>query len=352
MPTFSYDLSHAAQLARLERLMWTALTEHYGLDGPAAAVEVQQYEDKAVWRITPPDRDSSFVARLSVRDGRPAHQQRSEMRWLESLAHAHTVAVPDPVTTTSGHYVVPIEVPDHDEPATLALLHWLPGTAEPPIAQHGVAQKMGTATAHLHQHAATVHLSDFDRPVWDAQTILHRGHALTGPGAPEQLGADGTAALRKVTELITPALEEGGPNDRGRIHGDLHRENMIALPDGGVGVIDVDDCGTGHYLLDIATILSSVHRIAHNEPGGYEELTRSYLDGYTQVRPLPTDFSRLLEPYLLLRDAFILNFVTTAAPVNADVASWGPRRIGGIVVNMQAYLEGHPYPGALAMHRP
>ncbi|MET8956697.1 hypothetical protein [Streptomyces sp. NPDC004533] len=42
---------------------------------------------------------------------------------------------------------------------------------------------------------------------------------------------------------------------------------------------------------------------------------------------------------LLLRDAFILNFVTQNAPVNADVASWGPRRIAGIVANMQAYLD-------------
>ncbi|MEU1520501.1 phosphotransferase [Streptomyces sp. NPDC005811] len=202
----------------------------------------------------------------------------------------------------------------------------------------------------VQEHEATVHLPDFDRPVWDAQTILHQGHALTGAGAHEQLGTDGTAALRKVAELITPALEEGGPDDRGRIHGDLHRENMIARPDGGVGVIDFDDCGTGHCLLDIATVLSSVHRIAHPEPGAYEEFARAYLDGYTQVRPLPTDFSRLLKPYLLLRDAFILNFVTTAAPVNADVASWGPNRITGILASMQAYLEGRAYPGALHMH--
>ncbi|MFJ9968696.1 phosphotransferase enzyme family protein [Streptomyces avermitilis] len=347
MPTFSHDLSHAAQLDLLEGLTRAALTESYGLDGAAASVEVQQYEDNAVWRITPPDRDSSFVARLSVRDGRPAHQQRSEMRWLESLASARTVAVPEPVTTTSGHYVVPINVPGHDEPATLALLHWLPGTAEPPYRQPGVAQQMGIATAHLHEHAATIHLPEFDRPVWDAETILHNGSALTSPGAHEQLGAHGTTALRKITELITPALQEGRPIDRGRIHGDLHRENMIALPGSGVGVIDFDDCGTGHYLLDIATVLSSVHRIAPKEPGDYEDFARAYLDGYTQVRPLPTDWARLLEPYLLLRDAFILNFVTTAAPLNADVASWGPRRIAGIMANMQAYLEGHSYPGAL-----
>ncbi|MGW1194410.1 phosphotransferase enzyme family protein [Streptomyces sp. NPDC002536] len=350
MPSFSH-LPHAAQLDLLERLTRAALTERYGLDGAAVRMEVQQYEDNAVWRVTPPGR-GSFVARLSVRDGRPDHQQRSEMRWLESLAVSRTVAVPEPVTTTGGNYVVPVEVPGHDEPSTLALLHWLPGTAEPPYRQPGVAQEMGRATAHLHEHAATVPLTEFDRPVWDAETILLKGNALTDPVAQERLGADGVAALRKVTELIAPALQEGGQDDRGRIHGDLHRENMIAMTGGGIGLIDFDDCGTGHYLLDIATVLSSVHRIAHKEEGAYEEFAHAFLAGYPQVRPLPTGFARLLEPYLLLRDAFVLNFVTAAAPVNTDVASWGPRRIAGILAHMQAYLEGHPYPGTLASEQP
>ncbi|MFF3127951.1 phosphotransferase enzyme family protein [Streptomyces sp. NPDC057908] len=349
-PSFSH-LPHAAQLDLLEQLTRAALSEYYGLNGGAVRMEVQQYEDNAVWRVTPPGR-TSYVARLSVRDGRPAHQQRSEMRWLESLAASHTVAVPEPVTTTGGHYVTPVEVPGHDEPSTLALLHWLPGTADPPYRQPGVAQEMGSVTAHLHEHAATVPLAEFDRPVWNAETILLKGHALTDPAAQEQLGPEGTAALRKVAELITPALQEGAQDDRGRIHGDLHRENMISLPDGGIGIIDFDDCGTGHYLLDIATVLSSVHRIAQKEPGAYAEFARVFLAGYAQVRPLPADFARLLEPYLLLRDVFVLNFVIAAVLVNEAVAnSWGPRRIAGIVASMQAYVEGRPYPGALTWER-
>ena len=171
--------------------------------------------------------------------------------------------------------------------------------------------------------------------------------AHTDPAAQAQLGTDGAAALRTITELITPALQEGGTADRGRIHGDLHRENMIAMSDGGIGIIDFDDCGTGHYLLDLATVLSSIHRVAHTEPGAYERFAHAFLAGHSDVLPLPADFDRLLEPYLLLRDAFILNFVTAAASVNADVASWGPRRTAGITANMQAYLSGHRYPGAL-----
>ncbi|MFF9436852.1 phosphotransferase enzyme family protein [Streptomyces sp. NPDC014735] len=339
-------LSHAAQLDLLESLCRAALSEHYGLDGDVVRMEVQRYEDNAVWRVTPPGR-TSYVARLSVRDGRTTRQQRSEMQWLESLAVSRTVAVPEPVTTADGRYVVPVEVPGHGEPSTLALLHWLPGTAEPPYRQHGMAQEMGCATARVHQHAATVPLLDFDRPVWDAETILFKGHALTDPTAQKQLGTSGTDALRRVAELITPALQEGGQDERGRIHGDLHLENLLALPGGGVGVIDFDDCGVGHFLIDIATALSSVHRIARKEPGAYEEFVRAFLAGYAEVRPLPTGLVRLLEPYLLLRDAFILNFVTAAAPVNAVVASWGPGRIAGIVASMQAYVEGHPYPGIL-----
>lgn len=131
VPSF-FCLPHAAQLDLLESLTRASLSEYYGLDGSAVRMEVQRYEDNAVWRVTPPGR-SSFVARLSVRDGRPAHQQFSEMRWLESLATSRTVAVPEPVTTVGGRYVVPVEVPGHDELSTLALLRWLPGTAQPPL---------------------------------------------------------------------------------------------------------------------------------------------------------------------------------------------------------------------------
>ncbi|MEU7385067.1 hypothetical protein AB0A91_35020 [Streptomyces sp. NPDC042207] len=103
-----------------------------------------------------------------------------------------------------------------------------------------------------------------------------------------------------------------------------------------------------HYLLDIATVLGSIHRIAHKTPGTYESFAHAYLAGYTSVRPLPADFDRLLEPYLLLRDGFVLNFVTAAVLANEAVATtWGPGRIAGIVASMQAYLDGHAYPGTM-----
>ncbi|WP_280426391.1 phosphotransferase enzyme family protein [Nocardia carnea] len=345
-PALFSDLDHAGQLELLEKLARTALAEHYNLDTTNLVMRVQQYEDNAVWRAITVD-GTSYVARLSIRDGRPAHQQRSEMRWLESLAADGAVAVPSPVTTPDEQYVVPVEVPGHDQPATLALLHWVRGTAEPDYRQPAVAEAMGAATAYLHDNAAKVELPDFDRPVWDTETILTKGNALTDPVAREQLGTEGFATLQAVADRITPRLSAVGTVGHSRIHGDLHRENMIALPDGGVGIIDFDDSGHGHPVLDIATALSSIHRIAQAVPGAYDEFARRYLHGYARVRPLPTGFDELFEPHLVLRDVFVLNFVTSAVPVNAAVAQWGPDRIAGILANMRYYLDRSAYPGSL-----
>ncbi|WP_280718174.1 phosphotransferase [Kitasatospora sp. MAP5-34] len=114
-----------------------------------------------------------------------------------------------------------------------------------------------------------------------------------------------------------------------------------------MGVIDFDDCGTGSFLLDIATVLSSVYRAAGGEPEAYAAFADAYLAGYSRLRPLPKGFNDLVEAYVLLRDTIILNFVTAAVPANAAVTEWGPRRIAGILASMAEHLEGQPYPGTI-----
>lgn len=341
------ELDHAAQLDLLERQARTALAERYAdLAEPGLALSVQQYEDNAVWRADTSD-GRAYVVRLSVRDGRTADQQRSEMRWLHSLATTRAVPVPAPVPTIEGDYVVPVDVPWHQEVCTLAVLTWLPGTAEPPFREQGMATAIGEATARLHQNSTTIPLSDFDRPTWDGVSVLEEGHALTDPTAHALLGSDGLHVLRRITDHVMPALAHDPHLDRGRVHGDLHRENLLALPDGDIGMIDFDDCGTGHYLLDIATVLSSIHRLCRDDPAAYAQFAQEYLAGYADVRALPSDTVDLLDAYLVLRDGFILNFVTAAIPANDKVADWGLRRITGILADMRAYLDKATYPGSI-----
>ncbi|MFF2403444.1 phosphotransferase [Streptomyces goshikiensis] len=167
--------------------------------------------------------------------------------------------------------------------------------------------------------------------------MLDRGYALTHPDHP-LLGANGAAVLRAVAERI----HARGPipeRDRGLIHGDLHRENMLLTPNGSIAVIDFDDCGLGAYTLDIATVLSSIHRLCRNDSEAYADFAYRFLTAYEKIRPLPESMDRF-EDFLLLRDTFIVNFVTSST--NTEVATWGPRRPDAGTPR-QRHLPRHPH---------
>ncbi|MEU8942677.1 phosphotransferase [Streptomyces goshikiensis] len=337
MPLFE-DLPRDIQLAAMENAARTTLANRYGIT--PGAFTLQQYEDNCVYRI---ETDTGpHTVRMSVRDGRPPHHQASELAWLDSLARAHTVTAPRPLTTTDGTFITETIV-EGLGPSTVAIFEWVPGHAEPPFREPGIAEGMGAVTAQLHHHAQTTALPDnFARPTWDAADILDRGYALTHPDHP-LLGANGAAVLRAVAERI----HAHGPlpeRDRGLIHGDLHRENMLLTPNGSIAVIDFDDCGLGAYTLDIATVLSSIHRLCRNDSEAYADFAHRFLTAYEKIRPLPESMDRF-EDFLLLRDAFIVNFVTSST--NTEVATWGPRRVAGLIAQMQAHLAGDTYPGTL-----
>ncbi|MFD6465639.1 phosphotransferase [Streptomyces goshikiensis] len=334
------DLPRDTQLARMEDVARTTLNDRYGITpGPFT---LQQYEDNCVYRTD--TADGPYTVRMSVRDGRPAQHQASELRWLDSLTRTSTVAAPRPVTATDSAFVTETAVPGLGS-TTIAVFGWVPGQAEPPFREPGIAEGMGTVTGQLHHHAANTALPpDFARPTWEPADILDRGYALTHPDHP-LLGDDGAAVLRAVAERI----HAHGPvpsSDYGLIHGDLHRENMLLTPEGTIAVIDFDDCGLGAYTLDIATVLSSIHRLCRDEPDVYADFTSRFLAAYEKVRPLPASMDRF-EDFLLLRDAFIINFVTSST--NSEVANWGPRRVAGLITQMRSHLDGQPYPGTLAI---
>ncbi len=156
-------------------------------------------------------------------------------------------------------------------------------------------------------------------------------------------GLEGVEVIRAVGARIRRTLPPTG-SDWGLIHADLHRENLIVTNGGTIAVIDFDDCGYGYYMLDIATVLSSVYRQVVDDPAAYRAFAGRYLDGYQQVRPLPQSFDRL-DDFLIMRDMVIVNFVTHSK--NPTVGAWGPGRVRGIVEQLRYYVDGELYGGAL-----
>ena len=122
----------------------------------------------------------------------------------------------------------------------------------------------------------------------------------------------------------------------GLTHADLHIGNLL-IDHGRVGVIDFDDCGWGYYLLDVATVLSSLRRVV-SDAHTYATLRAAYLAGYAEVRALPAALDAQLATFTVLRAMVIANFILGST--NAEVQTWGLPRLAGIIRGLERYLAG------------
>lgn len=76
------------------------------------------------------------------------------------------------------------------------------------------------------------------------------------------------------------------------VHGDMYPENIL-YKDGEILPIDFEDCGFGCWLWDLAVALSQ-------QPWteAWYRQREAFLDGYTQVHPLPESQLRYLDLFV------------------------------------------------------
>jgi Ser/Thr protein kinase RdoA (MazF antagonist) len=77
------------------------------------------------------------------------------------------------------------------------------------------------------------------------------------------------------------------------IHGDLHLSNFIKTPDK-LYLIDYDDCGYGWFLYECGCTL-----MQYNDP--LEELSQSWIRGYTGIRNLSDKDLEMIPVFILMR---------------------------------------------------
>lgn len=128
--------------------------------------------------------------------------------------------------------------------------------------------------------------------------------------------------FRRVTdeglELIIP-LFDGLPHLR--LHGDLHRGNILDRGDDGLLMIDLDDMCNGPALQDLWLLLPGRHGEVGRETGLLAE-------GYEDFRPFPWEQLKLMEPLRLMR---MIHFIAWCARQRRDrdfpahFPDWGSR---------------------------
>ncbi len=339
--------SRKVQLTKLRDLALDTLRA-YGIDKPTK-VRNLRYEDNAVYEVVERSGERHAL-RLSINEGRSPSEQSAELFWLNSMRSAG-LAVPKPRNTIKGDWVLEVETPLLEQPATAVLFAWLDGAVEPPYSRLGVAAKLGSMTARMHNNASTLRLpTGLSRPSWNPIDLFETGSAMTSPNASAMLSASDRSVLTAVAERVHARLD---PliSDQHLIHADLHRENIVFTPERDIAIIDFDDCGFGDPGLDIATVLSSVYRQTRDaRPGTYERFALDLIAAYSAEAELPRSLEHFSD-LLVLRDMVITNFVTHSQ--NPTVAMWGADRVRGIMEQMQTFLKTDLYPASLPqIHTP
>ena len=193
---------------------------------------------------------------------------------------------------------------------------------------------LGEITAKIHNHSiGWTRPTDYERLDWDFDHLIGQTPYWGDWTQAPALDAERTNLLADLAALIRNRLEiyGQGPDRFGLIHADMRLANLLV--DGPqTKVIDFDDCGLGWFLYDFATALSFME-----ERPDVPELTRSWVTGYTQERPLPPHDLAEIPTLLMLRRMAIMAWIGSHA--ETDLAKeLGPEYTAGTCVLAAQYL--------------
>ena len=278
-------------LAKAAALKW-------GQEG--ARLQFVAGRENQVYRVS--DASGEYALRIK----RPGYRNRieleSELQWMAALDRAG-ILVPRPVPSLKGQLLE--QVDGH----LVDLLTWLPGqtlgtllTGCSDADAQVLFQHLGRDMALFHAASdAWVKPAEFSRAAWDAEGLVGEaplwGRFWAHPG----LSAEDTALFEAFRTRAAQDLRQMDAGlDRGLIHADLVRENVL-ISDGRMGILDFDDGGWGYRVFDLATTLLKLLDLPH-----FSQLKQALLQGYLSVRSIDT---RSLDLFLALRAVTYVGWV-------------------------------------------
>jgi Ser/Thr protein kinase RdoA (MazF antagonist) len=237
---------------------------------------------------------------------------RSEIAWLRAIRNGTDLRVPEPLASTDG--AVTVEASVAGETRVCSVLRWMDGRIFEETARPVHLRRLGAAMAQLHAQAdGWTPPPGFVRIRWDHETFFGHGMVYGETPAAEcwtLLPAGLRRRFRAVAERAGEVMGEDG--DRGLIHADLHLGNAV-FHRGRVGLIDFDDCGTGHRLYDVAVALWELR----DEPD-YLPYRDALLEGYRAHRDVDVT---LLDDFIAVRQVAFALWFTGMARVNPEFAA-------------------------------
>ena len=157
---------------------------------------------------------------------------------------------------------------------------------------------LGAAMATMHLVAPGFALPDgsalptFDDPLWWTEDFLLSEKSVLDAEAKELI----TQALSAIKSGVSKFYVNATPRI---IHADMHGGNVL-WHEGGLSVIDFDDCGLGLPLQDLATALYYLDT---------PEQDAAFKRGYESIAPIPQCSDKEMKMLFLQRRIVLLNYL-------------------------------------------
>ncbi len=304
-------------------LRWIAWEAVQAFDLPGeAAVRLLRQGNNTVFEVAAGG--ERFVLRVHRPGYRSTSQIESELRILSAIAgrlQQHAVRTPVPVAARDGRWTVSVPDPavpgPGDGPLVCDLLTWVDGRVLRP--KRGLGERashdIGRGLALLHAALDEADLGEVDRPRWDLDGLVSdASHHGTGglSSLRERLPDADRERVDDVIELAADTLdlleEEDYPT--GIIHGDFILLNCHLVREHhgwSVGIIDFDDCGWGHRLVDLAPLIENLA-----DSPDRRRLITAFLAGYRSNFELPPTTEMHLPTLMALRQVSSCTWVVSA----------------------------------------
>jgi Ser/Thr protein kinase RdoA (MazF antagonist) len=319
--------TYRTQVTRLRKLAHNALV-HYPF-------EIASVKLIAHWNNTTFDVLNRMGERFVLRIGRPGFQDLpqvlSEIFWLGRIDRETDLSVPGVAVSKQGEGVVKMGAEGVPEERLCVLFHRRRGHFYTRGLRPHHYEKAGRFMACLHQFSQSfVPPDSFTRKMWTVETALgcvqnvdqNAFRALLRPGDDAVYSAV-RDWYSEVWHTLGLRREVYGP-----IHGDFHPGNILFMSDG-VGAIDFDECGWGHYLHDVAVALMGIRKDER-----YADLRTAFLKGYRVVRDLPEVLDGALNGFTAGR---LLGLAVWTAGVTDH--PWNTRRAARVVADTMDELK-------------
>jgi Ser/Thr protein kinase RdoA (MazF antagonist) len=200
-----------------------------------------------------------------------------ELAFLHHLG-ARGLPVVAPVPDRNGDYRFAVEASEGRR--DVVLFRWVPGRPLTRAPSAELARRAGALAAEIHRAG-----DDF-RPHRQPRTTDYAGLlARELPSLLETLAhrPNDATYCAEAGSAIVAALEDVSAEKApvGPVHGDMHAGNLFVTQDGGVTIMDFDNCGEGHYVEDLTCFRwSDAHR------GRDPSIADAFIAGYEAVRPI------------------------------------------------------------------